>query len=141
MFIPGFTYRCWKASSKIITSVPGQCDYCITALCHDNGFGLLPYRCPETSVSFGKVRHLSSVWTYPAQQVQNLWICVCSRGSVRPLCNLSAIILSSILYGGLSGSAHGDVAYRDDWDIKLTFFVYSPVKQFITQPYAGPIKP
>ena len=28
-----------------------------------------------------------------------------------------------------------------DRDIKLTFFVYSPVKQFITQPYAGPIKP
>ena len=39
--------------------------------------------------------------------------------------------------GGLSGSAYGDVAYRDDRDIKLTFFVYSPVKQFITQPYTG----
>ena len=41
----------------------GRCDYCITALCHDNGPGLLPYGYPETSVSFGKVRHLSSVRT------------------------------------------------------------------------------
>ena len=126
MFIPGFYI---SVLESIIQNnhfcFRGQCDYCITALCHDNGFGLLPYRCPETSVSFGKVRHLSSVWTYPAQQVQNLWICVCSRGSVRPLCNLSAIILSSILYGGSFRFRHGDVAYRDDWDIKLTFFVYS----------------